>query len=182
MADELVAQCPKLNIVNDDNEVVDLDDGFDEEKDCKISLRLVGRILTEKPLNFEAVKRTLLHIWSLKEGVVIRSLEVNLFLFQFFHWKDREKVLEGRPWCFENKLLVLQEIDDEVQPSELVLNFSPFWVRLYNLPFGYRSDERLKVIAKALGDLMEIEEDFLNINPYRRIRVYMDITKPLKRF
>src|SRR5688572_7578100 len=28
---------------------------------------------------------------------------------------------------------------------------------------------------------MEIEEDFLNINPYRRIRVYMDITKPLKR-
>lgn len=130
MADDLVEQCSKLHLVNKEDDVVDLDSGFEDERDSKLSLRLVGKVLTEKPLKFDAVKRTLLHIWSLKEGVVIRSMGVNLFLFQFFHWKDREKILQGRPWCFKNKLLVLQEIEEEVQPSNLNLNFSPFWVRL----------------------------------------------------
>lgn len=29
---------------------------------------------------------------------------------------------------------------------------------------------------------MEIKEDFLDINPYHRVRVLVDITKPLKRY
>lgn len=139
----------------------------------------MGRVLTTKPLNFDAVKRTLLHIWSLKEGVVIRALGSNTFLFQFFHWRDRDQVLNGRPWSFENRLLVIQEIEKEQQPTDIALNFSPFWVRMYNLPFGYRSDERVKTIAKAIGEFLEIEEDFLDINPFRRVRVLIDITKPL---
>lgn len=28
---------------------------------------------------------------------------------------------------------------------------------------------------------MEIEEDFLDVNSYRRVRVMLDVTKPLKR-
>lgn len=126
MADKLVEQCSKLQIENSENDIVDLDDGVDDAVDEKLSLRLVGRIFTEKPLNYDAVKRTLTHIWSLKNGVIIRSMGTNLFLFQFFHWKDKDKVLIGRPWSFENKLLVLQEIEKNVQPSDIVLNFSPF--------------------------------------------------------
>lgn len=34
----------------------------------------------------------------------------------------------------------------------------------------------------AVGDVMEIEDDFLDISPFRRVRVWVDITKPLKRF
>lgn len=77
-------------------------------------------------------------------------------------------------------LLVIQEIEKEQQPTDIALNFSPFLVRLYNLPFGYRSDEKVKTIAKAIGDFLELKEDFLDINPFRRVRVMMDITKPLK--
>ena len=29
---------------------------------------------------------------------------------------------------------------------------------------------------------MEVEEDVLDIEPYRRVRVLLDITKPLRRF
>lgn len=34
----------------------------------------------------------------------------------------------------------------------------------------------------SFGDVIEIEEDFLDINPFRSVRVQIDITKPLKRF
>lgn len=64
----------------------------------------------------------------------------------------------------------------------MVLNFSPFWVCLYNLPFGYRSDDRIRAIARMIRDVLEIEEDFLDISHFRRVRVMVDVTQPLKRF
>ena len=79
-------------------------------------------------------------------------------------------------------MLVLQEIDKDIQPSNLILNFSLFWVRLYNLPFGCRSDENISAITRGLVEVMEIEEDFQDLNPFRRIRVLVDCTKPLKQF
>lgn len=113
MVDDLVVQCSKLLHSSTEDDVVDLGEEVDQGDNEKLSLRLVGRVITERPLNFDAVKRTLMHVWNLKEGVVIRSMGVNLFLFQFFHWRDRDKILAGRPWCFENKFLVIQEITEE---------------------------------------------------------------------
>lgn len=183
MADVLVEQCSKLNIESGTEEdVIDLVDDSEEVVDEKLSLRLVGRLFTEKPVNFEALKRTMSLVWSLREGVVIRPIESNLFLFQFFHWKDREKVLNGRPWCFEQRLLILQEIDVDAQPSSLALKSSPFWIRLYNLPFSCRSKEKVATIARGIGEILEIEDDFLELSPFRRVRVWIDCTKPLKRF
>lgn len=59
MAEELVEKCSKLQIKTAEDEIVVLDDGIDDSHDEKLSLRLVGRVLTKKPLNFDAVKRTL---------------------------------------------------------------------------------------------------------------------------
>ena len=128
MAADLIEQCSKWTLFNEEEDDLELQDNLDEQQDAKLSLWLVGRLLFEKPLNFDALKRTLLHIWSLKEGVVIRAMESNMFVFQIFHWQDCEKVLNGRPWCFEQKLLVLQEIEKDVQPSKVILKSSPFWI------------------------------------------------------
>lgn len=53
---------------------------------------------------------------------------------------------------------------------------------MYNLPFGCRTNEKISAIARGLGEVMETEEDFLDLNPFRRVRVLVDCTKPLKRF
>lgn len=37
-------------------------------------------------------------------------------------------------------------------------------------------------MATSVGQCMEIEEDFLDINSYRRVRVLVDVSKPIKRF
>lgn len=171
MAEDLVEQCSKLAFMNTEDDVIGFGHSTEDAPDDKLSLRLVRRVLTSNPLNFDVVHRTLLHIWSLKDGVLIRAMGSNFFIFQFFHWRHRDKVLNEQPWSFENKLLVIQEIDKEQQPADIILNSSPFWIRLYNLPFGYRSKEKVKIIARAVGDVMEIEEDFFDINPFRRVRV-----------
>ena len=102
----------------------------------QIELHLVGKLLIEKPINLNALKRTINIIWNLKESVIIKPVDSNVFIFQLLHWKDKERVMEGRPWCFEQRLLLLQEISNDTVPSKVTLNFSLFWVRLYNLSFG----------------------------------------------
>lgn len=85
MAEDIVERCSKLALTNTEDDVIDFGDSTEEGMDEKLSMRLIGRVLTAKPLIFDAVRRTLLQIWSIKDGVVIRAMGSNMFLFQFFH-------------------------------------------------------------------------------------------------
>jgi len=37
-----------------------------------------------------------------------KEIETNLFLFQFFHWKDLDRVIDGEPWFFDKNVVVLK--------------------------------------------------------------------------
>lgn len=77
----------------------------------------------------------------------------------------------------------MQETSTQLEPSEFILNHSPFWVRLYNLPFGYRSNEIIKAISASIGEVLEVEDDdYAELEPFRRVKVMIDVTKPIKRF
>lgn len=109
-------------------------------------------------------------------------LSPNLYAFQFYHWKDMMKVLEGRPWCFDNMLIILKEADGDEQHYQVSLIHSPFWVRIKNLPFNYRSDDIVKALIGNMGEILDLEEDVLGFGRYRRIKVLLDVTKPLRRY
>ncbi|XP_021759597.1 uncharacterized protein LOC110724484 [Chenopodium quinoa] len=182
MAEELANQCSKLRLHDQENEFVDVGEVEDDVSEERIALMLVGRLITDRNYNLDAFKRTMTQAWSLARRVVIRVIGAKLFVFQFFHWKDREKVLEGRPWCFENNLLALSEVAGNEQPSDVMPMHSPFWVRLENLPFNRRSDNIVKTITTSMGELLEIENDDLGLDKYRRVKLNLDISKPLRRF
>lgn len=102
IAEEIITECPKLNLVEDEKAVVDLGSVASDDSKDNLELLLIGKLLIERPYNMEAIKRTMLKVWALSKGMVIRVLVSNLHAFQFFHWRDKDKVLSGRPWCFEN--------------------------------------------------------------------------------
>ena len=58
---------------------------------------LVGRFLTDKVVNFIAMKNTMASLWRPGRGVCIKDLSPTLFLFQFFHEIDVRRVLESGP-------------------------------------------------------------------------------------
>lgn len=119
MAEELVQDWEKLKLTEEEDVVVgkDFDNSVDEESRIQISLTLVGKLLTSKPFNVEAMKRTLMAIWRLKENVSIRMVDTNLFIFHFFCGLDKDRVLDGCPWCFDNQILLLKEMQVDEQPS-----------------------------------------------------------------
>ena len=181
MADDLAEKYSKLNIEEDENAVIDLGSDATGTLDAKTSLMLVGKIVSERTVNLDALRRTMNQIWALNRSMIIRSIGVNMFVFQFFHWKDKEKILAGRPWCFDQKLLLLEEVRGNEQPSQVVIDSSPFWVRIYNMPFNCRSKTEVSAIASSLGPVLDIDIDDLGLEKFCRVKVLLNVYKPLRR-
>ena len=94
---------------------------------------------------------------------------------------EKDRVLNGGPWSFNKSLLVLRE-PGMTQPSKIKFETSAFWVRLYNLPLGARTKGMEKRLAESMGKLITIDEESIRVcGRFLRIRVLINITKPLRR-
>nr|CCA66043.1 hypothetical protein [Beta vulgaris subsp. vulgaris] len=181
MAEEILNSVSNLRIDDEEEQVIDIV-SLNPNNENNVSLLLIGKLLTERSYNIDAFKRTITTVWAPQHGLVIRTLKPNLFAFQFYHWRDMSKVMDGRPWCFDNMLVLLKEADGDEQPDQVCLNHSPFWIRLKNLPFNMRSNDVVKALIGNLGEILDIEEDVLGIGRYRRVKVLLDVSKPLRRY
>ncbi|XP_019102985.1 uncharacterized protein LOC109133730 [Beta vulgaris subsp. vulgaris] len=181
MADELATNYSCLRITNDESSIVSFDDEPDLQEDDNLNLSLVGKVLNVRSYNFEAMKRTLNQIWSISKGALFRPIENDLFVVQFANLRDKNKVLVGRPWTFDQSLVILNEIDGKAQPSNISLTHCPFWVRLYNLPMDSRTERRIKLIGGGLGTVVEVDHDGIAWDKSARLKILLDVTKPLRR-
>ncbi|XP_057247549.1 uncharacterized protein LOC130589924 [Beta vulgaris subsp. vulgaris] len=180
MADDIVSRVSNLKITADEDTMVEFLENPNSETD-DFELTLVGKMLTVRTYNFDPMKKTLNQIWAISRGALFRSIENGLFVVRFASKRDKDKVMAGRPWTFDQNLVMLQEIEDDIQPSEIVLKRCPFWVRLYNLPMRSRSESHIRMIGGSIGQVLEIDMDDIGWDKSARLRILLDVTKPLKR-
>lgn len=113
----------------------------------------------------------------------IHDLGGQRYSFVFFHVLDRLKVLEGGPWTFEQSLLVYHCLLEGEDPFAVKLNTMDIWLQIYDLPRGLISENILQSIGDYVGKF--IKSDPTNMNGgwkmFLRIRITMDLEKPLKR-
>ncbi|KAK6147743.1 hypothetical protein DH2020_018655 [Rehmannia glutinosa] len=144
---------------------------------------LVGRFLSDRQVNFLAMKNTLAAIWRPVKGVFIKDLGPNLFLFQFFHELDLARVQSNGPWTFDNLMLITKRLLIGEQPSKVLLFNVEIWVQVYDLPFGFMTEKVGKSIGNFIGSYVEADQhSFSGVwQNYMRIRVAFDVRTPLKR-
>lgn len=140
-----------------------------EDASQQLLLLLIGRMMTAKSFNIEAFKKTITQSWGVVKRLVIRLIRTNLFPFQFVHWRHKDKVMEGRSWCFNNQLIVLNEIQGHEHQLEVNLSYYPFWVQIKDLPFNCRSSSICYTIASNFENVMEVEKDMDSMNSYQRL-------------
>lgn len=179
----LVEEWGKLRLTEEESVIIGGEfENNDEESNAQIALTLVGKLNTIKPYNVEAMKRTLVSVWKTKEHVAISMVEMNRFIFQFFCREDKERVLEGSPWFFDKKILLLKEVHGDEQPSEVVFTSSPFWIRIKDVPFNRRNIEVAYGIGEIMGGFLEYDDaDPLGWEEFMRVKVLVEIDKPLRR-
>lgn len=100
-----------------------IDEGSEEEE-ARVELGLVRQIWTERHVNQNAFITTMKNVWQPKHDIDINNMGKNLYVFQFHHWRDKQKVLEGRPWHFDRHVILLDEVKGNCKSSDLQLTFS----------------------------------------------------------
>ncbi|XP_058185666.1 uncharacterized protein At4g02000-like [Rhododendron vialii] len=87
------------------------------------------------------------------------------------------------PWSVMGCLLILRKWEANRTLEELDFDFSPFWVQIQGLPFCFLNAKSGLKIAEALGEVIAVAdpEKERKLMKFIRVRVWVDITKPLKR-
>ena len=161
--------------------VVKWEEDNEGEEISALSLCVVGKLWTKRKFNSTAFINTIKKIWNPNKGMEAKEIDTNLYLFQFFHWKDLDRVVEREPWFFDKSVVVLKPVASGARPSEIAetLNHAPFWVRIYDCPLGGRKERRIRAMAESIGIPMKIDEGCINgWTKSIRVKVLMDLREP----
>ncbi|XP_019163090.1 PREDICTED: uncharacterized protein LOC109159433 [Ipomoea nil] len=96
---------------------------------------------------------------------------------------DLQRVIDERPWSFDNHTLVCRPVEDGMLPNDVVLDTVDMWVQVYGLPMGYTSMIIQEQVGNFLGGFLKGDERF-DDRPWKafyRIRVSIPVAKPLRR-
>lgn len=156
---------------------------LDASQEINAELCLVGRFLVDGVIDFPSMKQTLAALWRPGKGVFIKEVDINLYLFQFYHMVDMKRVIEGSPWSFNRKALVIARMKEGDIPRAVRLNSMDLWVQIHDLRTGFMTEKVVKEVGNYIGNfVMSCPSNFTGVwRDYLRVRVAIDLAKPLKR-
>lgn len=107
----------------------------------------------------------------------------NTFLLEFQYVRDKNKVLNGRAWSFNRMLFSLQECDWQTPLLDVQFSKKSFWIQAYDMPLVSMFEEVGAKLGSGAGKVLEVkvDENRLGWSHFLRIKVEIDITKPLAR-
>lgn len=76
--------------------------GIDEAKRS-----LIGKVFGEKRTNFIGMRNIKMKLWYHRVLCKVISLDLNVYQFVFNSAEEREGILQGRLWFFDNQVMVL---------------------------------------------------------------------------
>lgn len=183
MSDELSSMWGKLSLTTTEKTGIAIQLEDVAETTRRGGLCLVGKLLSARVVGCEIVRTTLLRAWHLIESVSFKTLNDNLFLLEFDLEEDLEWVLTGRPWLFDNYLVAMQKFDGSIPPDRLDLSKAALWVQIHGLPLVCMNKAVGTKIGLSMGAMvgLDVGEDGVGWGRYLRVRVVIDLGRPLAR-
>ncbi|KAL5823688.1 hypothetical protein ACOSQ4_021588 [Xanthoceras sorbifolium] len=181
---EVERLCEALSLAEPTQPMTVLNVELQEVGRRKLELCLAGRLLAIKQVNRDAFRAILPKIWRTTQEVEIEVLRDNIFEFHFKNRLDRRRVLNGGPWSFDRSLLVLEEPRAAGKLSSLAFNRVEFWVQIHNVPMMCMTLKIGQFLGDQIGSVREVDAGASGdcLGKYIRVRVEIDIGKPLQRF
>ncbi|XP_060965565.1 uncharacterized protein LOC115700201 [Cannabis sativa] len=176
-------QYAAFNIEDEEEEELIFEGGNDDSADIDDRWCLVGRFLTHRSIDFQAMQNKMAQLWQPGRGLYVKELEHNLYLFQFYHEVDIERVMEGSPWTFDRVPLIFERLKQGENPRSVVLNRIEFWVQIHNMTTGFMSEVVIQRLGNYIGTYVKSDpNNFIGVwRDYLRIHVKVNIDQPLKR-
>ncbi|OMP08294.1 hypothetical protein COLO4_06602 [Corchorus olitorius] len=119
---------------------------------------VIGKILTEKPLNRRGVVGVIQSTWPRKEIVAVREMGSNLYAISFASQKFMEEVLANGPWSVMGCSLNLRKWEIGQVISDLDFSKIDFWIQVHNLPIEMLTFQNAEKIGAVIGTLLYYED------------------------
>ncbi|KAK3212448.1 hypothetical protein Dsin_017154 [Dipteronia sinensis] len=150
----------------------------------RMSLCVVGKVLSNKKVNREAFMRVIRRIWQVDDGLDIESVTANMFTFHFRDEDDMSRVISGSPWSFDDALIALERPSGKGTVESLGFNWADFWVQIHQVPLLCMSNDIRWFLGGMIGDVMNVDGGAAGdcVGKFMRVRVSIDIKKSLKRW
>ncbi|KAK1387722.1 hypothetical protein POM88_015900 [Heracleum sosnowskyi] len=122
-------------------------------------LCLMGRFITDGVVDFPSMKQTLAALWRLG--------------------RDIKRVVDGSPWSFNQKALVIARMKEGDVPRGVRLNSLDLWVQIHDLRAGFMTEKIVKEVGNYIGCFIEsCPRNFTGVwKEYLRVRVTIDLSK-----
>lgn len=137
------------------------------------SLTLMGRLTNPSLQRLWSLIPFLSNRWNLRGKALGSDLGKGCFQFLFDYEEDLQKVLDNRPYHFDNWMVILQRWEPVISstfPSKI-----PFWIELQGLPKHLWKPKMLLTIGDKLGEVMDHE-----ISPtVVKIKIMIDGLQPI---
>ncbi|TXG51419.1 hypothetical protein EZV62_023943 [Acer yangbiense] len=182
-SEDIACLCASLSIVDSDGPVRKLEESLKTSAINKMSLSLVGKILTRKAINREAFMRVIGRIWQVRKGVDIELVSGNTFTFHFRDTEDRRKVISVGPWSFDHALIAMEGPAGKGTLESMRFDHAEFWVQIHQVPLICMTRYIGWFWGEMIGQVIDVDGGTLRdcVGKFMRIRVRIDISKPLKR-
>ena len=120
-------------------------------------------------------------LWKLIEELKIRDLGDNILVFDFEDGLDLERVLTLELWTYDKHKVVFEHAAKIEAIPMLDFNKAMFLVQIHNVPEKSLTQGTAKVVDSTIGKVVEVAdpEDDGSGNEFLKVRVAMDISKPL---
>ncbi|KAF5468807.1 hypothetical protein F2P56_012927 [Juglans regia] len=185
--DDLENKWEKLRLSEEEALNIDFGDDIGDENlerlHCKEELSLVGKIWVGRSINQAVVESTMAKVWKISKRAKFKGLGDNVYVMVFANQADKQRILEGRPWLFDNQLFVIMQYDGFTPPSKINFKRECFWIQMHELPLICMNKVRGEIIGGTVGRVKEVDtqEDGCGWGEYLRVLIEVDLEKPLAR-
>ncbi|GMN22624.1 hypothetical protein TIFTF001_051230, partial [Ficus carica] len=181
--DAMLGQLSSFSITEEEASVIGIPDDVIEKGRKEARFGLMGKVLSSKPFNKGSVMSTMTKLWAADGDLSVQVIDRDIFLFSFEKEQDRSRVLAMEPWSFNKSLILLKVVNGDETLRWDSWSFTCFWIRVYNLPFDGMTREIGEKIGNGIGKFLDVDTDRNGRCPgmFMRLRVQIDVSKPLRR-
>lgn len=181
--EELIQKCQAITLEGEEADKFIFEGQMKEKGFRVIAGCLVGKILLARGINREGLKTALSQAWCTVRDFKIESLGSNVFMFKFTSEVDKKRVLNGGPWHFDRALIVLQEPKGIGSIKKQSFSHASFWIQIHNVPLMCMDTSIIRELGARVRRVEDIGTNAHGecFGEFVRIRVSVDITKPLKK-
>nr|XP_051217683.1 uncharacterized protein LOC127335131 [Lolium perenne] len=144
----------------------------------------IGKVHTSRSFSADALFGKMKAVWNLSKDPICREAGENLFIFQMHCLGDWKKVVHQGPWTFRGWAVLVEDYDGREDPEKIKIGGLYVWAQIHGIPELYRKQEVVDDLARRVGKTKEVQmapKLFFEGN-YVRLRVMIDVGKPLMRF